>query len=141
MSTQNSIDQDQLNMELFEQSREEPACHPKLWVNQTGSPPLLRSYGGHPSHGLPSVAHALDGKRERRMAEREGFEPPCGLPRKTLSRRPRYDHFGTSPVVCAGGSEDPPLRQHSIIRAAHSVLPRRIPHNAHRESAGRATDP
>ena len=31
------------------------------------------------------------------MAEREGFEPPCRLPDKTLSRRPRYDHFGTSP--------------------------------------------
>ena len=35
------------------------------------------------------------------MAERVGFEPTCRLPDKTLSRRPRYDHFGTSPVVCA----------------------------------------
>jgi hypothetical protein len=35
----------------------------------------------------------------RRMAEREGFEPPCRLPGKTLSRRPRYDHFGTSPFI------------------------------------------
>ncbi len=33
------------------------------------------------------------------MAEREGFEPPCRLPGKTLSRRPRYDHFGTSPFI------------------------------------------
>src|SRR4051812_5307762 len=33
------------------------------------------------------------------MAEREGFEPPCRLPGKTLSRRPRYDHFGTSPLL------------------------------------------
>ena len=33
------------------------------------------------------------------MAEREGFEPPCRLPDKTLSRRPRYDHFGTSPLL------------------------------------------
>src|SRR5688500_11978427 len=33
------------------------------------------------------------------MAEREGFEPPCRLPGKTLSRRPRYDHFGTSPNI------------------------------------------
>src|SRR4051812_29470635 len=33
------------------------------------------------------------------MAEREGFEPPCRLPGKTLSRRPRYDHFGTSPCL------------------------------------------
>ena len=26
-----------------------------------------------------------------------GFEPTCPLRDKTLSRRPRYDHFGTSP--------------------------------------------
>jgi hypothetical protein len=31
------------------------------------------------------------------MAERVGFEPTCPLRDKTLSRRPRYDHFGTSP--------------------------------------------
>ena len=36
------------------------------------------------------------------LAERVGFEPTCRLPDKTLSRRPRYDHFGTSPVVCSG---------------------------------------
>src|SRR3954464_236606 len=34
-----------------------------------------------------------------RLAEREGFEPPCRLRGKTLSRRPRYDHFGTSPKL------------------------------------------
>src|SRR6185295_18594910 len=34
--------------------------------------------------------------RERSMAERVGFEPTCPLQDKTLSRRPRYDHFGTS---------------------------------------------
>ncbi len=32
------------------------------------------------------------------LAERVGFEPTCRLPDKTLSRRPRYDHFGTSPL-------------------------------------------
>src|SRR5260221_7890039 len=32
------------------------------------------------------------------MAERVGFEPTCRLPDNTLSRRARYDHFGTSPV-------------------------------------------
>src|SRR6267143_6529638 len=38
-------------------------------------------------------------ERERgKLAERVGFEPTCRLPDKTLSRRPRYDHFGTSPV-------------------------------------------
>ena len=31
------------------------------------------------------------------MAERVGFEPTCRLPDKSLSRRSRYDHFGTSP--------------------------------------------
>ena len=35
----------------------------------------------------------------RELAERVGFEPTCRLPDKTLSRRPRYDHFGTSPLV------------------------------------------
>jgi hypothetical protein len=33
-----------------------------------------------------------------------GFEPTCRLPDKTLSRRPRYDHFGTSPVDQVGPS-------------------------------------
>jgi len=31
------------------------------------------------------------------MAERVGFEPTCPLRDNTLSRRARYDHFGTSP--------------------------------------------
>ena len=33
-----------------------------------------------------------------RLAERVGFEPTCRLPDKTLSRRPRYDLFGPSPL-------------------------------------------
>jgi hypothetical protein len=39
------------------------------------------------------------GERERnwKLAERVGFEPTCRLPDNTLSRRARYDHFGTSP--------------------------------------------
>src|SRR3954449_6199844 len=46
------------------------------------------------------------------MAEREGFEPPCRLPGKTLSRRPRYDHFGTSPFITSldGAPLDSPSR-------------------------------
>jgi hypothetical protein len=35
--------------------------------------------------------------RQLLLAERVGFEPTCRSPDKTLSRRPRYDHFGTSP--------------------------------------------
>ena len=38
-------------------------------------------------------------ERSEGLAERVGFEPTCRLPDKTLSRRPRYDHFGTSPIV------------------------------------------
>jgi hypothetical protein len=47
-----------------------------------------------------------------KMAEREGFEPPCRLPDNTLSRRARYDHFGTSPyfaLAVACGDFAPPL--------------------------------
>ena len=50
------------------------------------------------------------------MAERVGFEPTCRLPDKTLSRRPRYDHFGTSPgcvcdnVLRASSAADTPSR-------------------------------
>src|SRR5262245_16807285 len=39
------------------------------------------------------------------MAERVGFEPTCPLRDKTLSRRPRYDHFGTSPGRVSGPAE------------------------------------
>ena len=35
---------------------------------------------------------------EQYLAERVGFEPTCRLPDNTLSRRARYDHFGTSPL-------------------------------------------
>ena len=43
------------------------------------------------------------------MAERVGFEPTCRLPDKTLSRRPRYDHFPTDPQPSTiwAGSEPP----------------------------------
>ena len=38
-------------------------------------------------------------QRGNRLAERVGFEPTCPLlAGKTLSRRPRYDRFGTSPA-------------------------------------------
>ena len=44
-----------------------------------------------------AVRPAGAGRRNWKLAERVGFEPTCRLPDKTLSRRPRYDHFGTSP--------------------------------------------
>src|SRR4051794_25808104 len=66
-------------------------------------------YGG--SHRVseaiaPKLARDIPRER-RRMAEREGFEPPCRLPGKTLSRRPRYDHFGTSPCSADAGRGTP----------------------------------
>ena len=40
-----------------------------------GPPSRLRRYGGQPSGGLPTVAHALVGKRERRLVDQTGVEP------------------------------------------------------------------
>ena len=61
-------------------------------------------------------------RRRTEMAEREGFEPPCRLPGKTLSRRPRYDHFGTSPrltpLVTDDRSRPPRLEERLHHRAA-----------------------
>ena len=59
---------------------------------------------GHYRTGASAkVGAASEASVRRRMAEREGFEPPCRLPGKTLSRRPRYDHFGTSPLLTSLG--------------------------------------
>ena len=33
------------------------------------------SFGAQPSHGLPTVAHAIVGTRERRLERETGFEP------------------------------------------------------------------
>jgi hypothetical protein len=57
--------------------------------------------------------------RKRKMAEREGFEPPCRLPDKTLSRRPRYDHFGTSPCLAVAA-------EHAIIPCGSAVTARAL---------------
>ena len=43
-----------------------------------------------------------------------GFEPTCPLRDKTLSRRPRYDHFGTSP----GGGRRPRRAAGTHVAAA-----------------------
>ena len=59
---------------------------------------------------------ATDGASATEVAERVGFEPTCRLPDKTLSRRPRYDHFGTSPSVEYECEQD-------IIPVAWAVLP------------------
>ena len=52
------------------------------------------------------------------MAERVGFEPTCRLPDKTLSRRPRYDHFGTSPSACVNEKR---TYDYSPLPASHAI--------------------
>src|SRR5262245_75402 len=63
-------------------------------------------------------------RRRRRLAEREGFEPPCRLPGKTLSRRPRYDHFGTSPhlMLVVPSRRFPVCRQPSLSPLSEGCL-------------------
>ena len=67
---------------------------------------LAETIGGDRSARCPVhhlVGHLKSGHGHQAMgphqlAERVGFEPTCPLlAGKTLSRRPRYDHFGTSP--------------------------------------------
>ena len=80
-------------------------------INPLGAKRRLRARGRYP----PALACRERRRRARKkrarqsgllsnMAEREGFEPPCRLPGKTLSRRPRYDHFGTSPFLALGAA-------------------------------------
>src|SRR6187455_552379 len=62
------------------------------------------------------------------MAERVGFEPTCPLRDKTLSRRPRYDHFGTSPTRCPADADGPPVRMFTASvtpGTGHYTLPAR----------------
>ena len=73
------------------------------------------SLSAHLRAKRPTVG-TLRASCERRVAEREGFEPPCRLPGKTLSRRPRYDHFGTSPFITTLGAK--PLAARSGRRFA-----------------------
>jgi hypothetical protein len=66
---------------------------------------MAERVGFEPSRGELKARRAMPWKPARAdktecnevLAERVGFEPTCRLPDKTLSRRPRYDHFGTSP--------------------------------------------
>src|SRR5436190_22566190 len=44
---------------------------------------------------------------QNKMAERVGFEPTCRFRDKSLSRRSRYDHFGTSPLIDRRGPLHP----------------------------------
>ena len=55
----------------------------------------------------------------RELAERVGFEPTCRLPDNTLSRRARYDHFGTSPF-------DPTAQSRPGIIPSPAVRPKSL---------------
>ena len=72
---------------------------------------LSRTLDTRTGDGQPAAAQARLNSTDYtsaingRLAERVGFEPTCRLPDKTLSRRPRYDHFGTSP---RRGQQAPP---------------------------------
>ena len=52
---------------------------------------------GRVAPGEPARPAKLLKTKKLMLAERVGFEPTCPVKGKTLSRRPRYDHFGTSP--------------------------------------------
>jgi hypothetical protein len=53
----------------------------------------------------PSGARRALGRSS--VAERVGFEPTWELPPNPLSRRARYDHFGTSPCRATSSSPSP----------------------------------
>jgi hypothetical protein len=75
-----------------------------------------------------AVARCVRGRA--RLAERVGFEPTCPLRDKTLSRRPRYDHFGTSPQREISGAElsilpysgTPPKGSYLVAQLGDTIL-------------------
>ena len=77
---------------------------------------------------LKPASTPSDRAERGRLAERVGFEPTCRLRDKTLSRRPRYDHFGTSPH--GAGSAPAASRSNFLL-----YIPTRPLH------LGRATEP
>ena len=102
--------------------KEKPACAGFRLACHERTPDRLRRSGvsrmADREADIPPKL-ACDPRERRRMAEREGFEPPCRLPDKTLSRRPRYDHFGTSPFFIRSRS---PLR--GDCRPTFAIHPR-----------------
>ena len=84
-------------------------------VSRNGPPSPLRGYGATDFAVSMARRDEAHPKGERSLAERVGFEPTCRLRDKTLSRRPRYDHFGTSPFFGARG------RRFAAVRAVRSA--------------------
>ena len=82
------------------------------------------------SAALPAIAREnplrlakLLKRKDRRLAERVGFEPTCRLPDKTLSRRSRYDHFGTSPQPLSLTNEHSPRPPANVRQPQTRVEP------------------
>src|SRR5438093_9625461 len=74
---------------------------------------LRQGYGGQPSRGLPTVAHGLVGKCERRLVRKRGFEPlrscerqPLKLVRLPVPPLPRSEgrFCFACDAICAGAS-------------------------------------
>ena len=76
---------------------------------QLGAEAKIGTKTGCVAPGEPATPVNLLKTKEGGLAERVGFEPTCRLPDKTLSRRPRYDHFGTSPLRKTRVKRDPQL--------------------------------
>ena len=77
--------------------RGDARMHQRPHAHQTWLDRHAQRRTGEPRASLKTTRNGKTEQREG-LAERVGFEPTCRLPDKTLSRRPRYDHFGTSPV-------------------------------------------
>src|SRR5687768_15458319 len=87
----------------------------RCFINLACSPPSRpRRYSGQPSYGLPTVAHANVGKRERRLERETGFEPATS----TLAR----SHSTTELFPLS----DEPVAYHSDLRRARIGRLRRV---------------
>ena len=73
------------------------------------------------------------------MAERVGFEPTCRLRDKTLSRRPRYDHFGTSPQSRTASSRPMSIARQRASRRVQLYAFRRARADSARSSTRRTS--
>ena len=78
-------------------------------AEREAAPRFLRSRGirtslysrtlpfGFESTFIIFLSREPNGPLDKKMAEREGFEPPWGLRPHLISSQRRYDRFGTSP--------------------------------------------
>src|SRR6188474_564403 len=84
-----------MRMSLANGTRRDQQSEPRQKLSEFDESPNLGLENRAPVRSCGNAQEIMKSK----MAERVGFEPTCRLPDKSLSRRSRYDHFGTSPVV------------------------------------------